>query len=198
MTLSSLTTPLRRLGIATLIVSGALAGRSSQSAEPSIGSTRPTATLQTIMKSEIDASADFVWDSVETIVTRRGERVRQPHTAAEWAAVRRRAATLIEGSEQLAAPHRRVSKRPFAAEAQGALDSAQIQERIDSNWPTFLAFAQALERTAKEQLRAIDDRDVAALVAVGGQLDAVCEACHLGFWYPNQVIPPLPPQVSAR
>ncbi len=144
------------------------------------------------MQSEVDPAADFVWDSVETVVSRQGEQLRQPHTSRQWAAVRLNAQKLIAGGEHLAIPHRRVSLKPFAAEAQGALDSAEIQQRIDANWPTFLAFAQALERTARQQLSAIEARDVPALVAVGGQLDAVCEGCHLSFWYPNQFIPPLP------
>jgi cytochrome c556 len=112
--------------------------------------------------------------------------------------VRLHAQELIQGSERLAVPHRRVSETPFAAEAQGALDSAGIQQRIDQNWPTFLAFAKALEQTARRQRAAIDARDVPALVAVGGELDAVCEGCHLSFWYPNQIIPALPPVVTAR
>lgn len=187
---------LRRPGL--LLVGGALAVCSSQWAEPSITATRPAKTIQAIMTSEVDPSADFVWDAVETILSRKGEELRQPRTSAQWEDVRRHAQKLIEGSEHLAVPHRRVSVKPFAAEAQGALDSGQIQQRIDANWPTFLAFAQSLEQTAKQQLRAVDARDVAALVAVGGQLDEVCEGCHLSFWYPNQVIPPLPPAAGAR
>jgi len=31
-----------------------------------------------------------------------------------------------------------------------------------------------------------------ALVRAGGDIDAVCEGCHLAFWYPNQVIPAFP------
>jgi hypothetical protein len=179
-----------------LLLGGTLALFSSQWAEPSITLPPPTRTIQAIMQSEVDPAADFVWDSVETIVSREGEQVRQPNTSAEWEDVRRQAQKLIQGSRHLARPHPRVSLSPFAAEAQGALDSAGIQRRIDANWPTFLAFAQALERTARQQLRAIEKRDVPALVTVGGRLDAVCEGCHLSFWYPNQVIPPLPPTVG--
>jgi hypothetical protein len=164
-------------------------------AAPSVSS---ASTIQSIMRTEVDSSADFVWDSVETVVTRKGEQVRQPRTPEQWAAVRRRAVLLVAGSRHLQVAARRVSLKPFAAEAQGALDSAQIQQRIDENWPTFLALAQTLERTASAQLQAVDAREVATLVAVGGRLDAVCEACHLSFWYPNQVIPQLPPERTSR
>ena len=33
-------------------------------------------------------------------------------------------------------------------------------------------------------LDAIDKKDVARLESIGSDLDAVCESCHLTFWYP--------------
>jgi hypothetical protein len=45
-------------------------------------------------------------------------------------------------------------------------------------------------------LAAIDAKDPAALVKAGGTLDEICESCHLTFWYPNQVIPPLPAVIA--
>ena len=54
------------------------------------------------------------------------------------------------------------------------------------------AFAVALRMTGLQALEAIDAHDARALLRVGGSLDAVCEACHLRFWYPNQLIPPFP------
>jgi hypothetical protein len=30
------------------------------------------------------------------------------------------------------------------------------------------------------------------MMNAGAAMDGVCESCHLTFWYPNQVIPPLP------
>jgi len=29
------------------------------------------------------------------------------------------------------------------------------------------------------------------IMAVGEQIEHACESCHLKYWYPNQVIPPL-------
>jgi hypothetical protein len=150
------------------------------------------ATLQDLMQSEVDASADFLWDAVETDVTPKGEAQRQPHTAQEWQALRRQAIVLVEAGNLLLIHGRLVSTVPFAAEAQGALDSAQIATRIAGNRPAFDQFAVALRGGAAAMLDAIDAKDPALLVKAGGALDAICEACHLTFWYPNQVIPPLP------
>ncbi len=147
------------------------------------------------MQSEVDPSADHIWDAVETVVTSRGTEERHPRTAAQWADLRRSAITLIEATNLLQMDGRRVSTKPFAAEADGALDSTQIQQRLDSNRAGFNAFAQSLRAAVLRQLAAIDAKDPVTLVRAGGDVDEVCEACHLTFWYPNQVIPPLPDHI---
>jgi len=144
------------------------------------------------MQDIVDPSADGVWNSVETIVTRDGESMRQPHTAEEWLEVRRAAITLSESANLLAIEHRRVGVKPFNAEAAGALDSNQIQALIDAQRVAFNGFATALHEAALTSLSAIDARDPVRLVSAGGAIDQVCEGCHLRFWYPNQVIPSLP------
>ena len=49
----------------------------------------------------------------------------------------------------------------------------------------------ALLQTARSVLAAIDAEDPQALVTAGGNLNEVCESCHMTFWYPNRVISPL-------
>ncbi len=144
------------------------------------------------MQSEVDPSADHIWDAVETVVSRSGTEEHHPRTDAQWADVRRSAITLIEATNLLQIPGRRVSTRAFPAEATGALDSTQITQRLEANRAAFNAFAQSLRAAALLQLVAIDARDPVALQRAGGEVDEVCEGCHLTFWYPNQVIPPLP------
>jgi cytochrome c556 len=159
---------------------------------PSVPPFQPVATLQDLMQSEVDASADSLWDAVETDVTRAGEVQRQPHAADQWQAIRRQAIVLVEAGNLLLINGRPVSAAPFAAEAQGALDSSQIADRIASNRDVFNQFAVSLRSGARAMLEAIDAKDPTALVKAGGTLDEICESCHLTFWYPNQVIPPLP------
>jgi len=153
---------------------------------------RPVASLQELMQTEVDPSADGIWDAVETDVTRQGIEERQPRTPEEWAAVRKANLTLVEATNLLQIPRRLVGTKPFAAEAQGALDSDQIAERIASNQAAFDGFAQALRDAGLKALVAVDAKDPVALVKAGGSLDEICEGCHLTFWYPNQIIPALP------
>jgi len=150
---------------------------------------KPIASIQELMQAEIDTSADGVWDAVETVVTAQGTEERQPHTPEEWEAVRRAAITLIEGTNLLVMDGRRVGAKEFPAEAEGALNSQQIAERIAANRPAFNAFAVSLREAGLTALAAVDAKDPDALLTAGGHLDEICEACHVTFWYPNQKIP---------
>src|SRR5581483_10238924 len=62
---------------------------------------RPTSTIKDLMDSEVDPSADVLWDSVATIVSAAGIEEKQPKTPEEWADVRRRAITLVEATNLL-------------------------------------------------------------------------------------------------
>jgi hypothetical protein len=153
---------------------------------------RPVASIQELMQAEVDKAADGVWDAVATISTESGTEEHHPRTPEEWAEVRLSAIALIESTNLLVMDGRQVGAKEFPAEADGALDSRQIQALIDAKRPQFNAFAAALRENALKALAAIDAKDPAALVKAGGEIEAVCEACHLTFWYPNQIIPPFP------
>jgi hypothetical protein len=150
---------------------------------------QPVATIQELMQAEVDASADSIWDAVETTVSQGGEERKQPRTAEEWQEVRRNAIVLIEAANLLTVENRKLSNASFPAEAAGALDSAEIARRISSNRPAFNQYAITLRQTAQTLLTAIDAKDPNAMIVAGGVLDEVCESCHMTFWYPNQVIP---------
>jgi hypothetical protein len=169
--------------IALLIASGLLAGLTAPADD---------ATVQEVMDGIVDPAADSLWDAVETTLSKEGVEEKQPRTAEEWAEVRRKAITLIEASTLLSMQGRKVAAKPFPAEAEGALDSEQIQKRIAANPAAFRGFAQGLRQASRQALAAIDAKDPNALVRAGGVLDEVCEGCHMTFWYPNQVIPSLP------
>ncbi|MGZ4994318.1 MAG: hypothetical protein ACXV79_09175 [Methylobacter sp.] len=45
-----------------------------------------------------------------------------------------------------------------------------------------------LQATAEETLAAIDAKNAAALLEIGGRIDEIYEQCHKTFWHPNQAI----------
>jgi cytochrome c556 len=180
---------------ALIVLLLAVTACSTQNSAPEL---EPVATIQELMQAEVDASADSIWDAVETTTSQSGEEDKQPRTAEEWQDVRHHAIVLIEAANLLTVDHRRLSNAPFPAEAAGALDSAEIEKRIAGNRRAFNQYALTLRQTAQTLLTAIDAHDPKALVNVGGTLDEVCESCHMTFWYPNQVIPAFPRKGEAR
>lgn len=150
-----------------------------------IESTAP-ATLQELMETRIDPAADSLWDSVAFIASGKGEEDRRPRTPAEWAAVRNVARSLIEATAELEVPGRRVSTL-LASPGAGELSASDIQLRIDGDSAAFAKRARVLKSAARKALAAIDAKDADALMNAGGAIDAACEACHIVYWYPQQL-----------
>jgi hypothetical protein len=151
-----------------------------------------SATLQDLMRDEVDPAADFIWDSVGSITTRTGTVEKRPQTADDWKALRRNAIVLIEATNLLVIPGRRVASVEFPSDGPGVLSSQDIQAKLAASQAEFDAFAQPLRATGQRLLAAIDAQDSTALLREGETMDAVCEACHVANWYPHEVIPPLP------
>lgn len=151
-----------------------------------------TASIQDLMTDIVDPSADYLWDSVVYIGDANGTEQHQPRTDADWLAVKRKAITLMEATNLLMMPGRRVvaaGEHMQDEGLEGNLTAAQIQKLIDDDPASFAAFAHALNTAAGQSLQAIKKHDVDALLEAGGTLDEACEACHLKYWYPNQGIP---------
>jgi len=158
----------------------------------------PVASIQDLMESQIDPAADYIWDSVGTVITAAGALDRQPHTDEQWTEVRRRVIALIEATNLLIMPGRRVASSEFPSAGPGVLSSADIERKLNEDRAAFNAFALALREVALQELTAVDHKDAAALSQAGEAMDDACEACHVANWYPHQVIPPLPDFSSDR
>jgi len=144
------------------------------------------------MNSEIDPAADFIWDSVGTVITAAGTENRQPRTDEQWSDLRRKAIVLVEATNLLLLPGRHVASTAFPSAGPGVLSSTEIEQKLESDRTNFDAFAVALREVALRELLAIDHKDVQALSDAGEALDGACEACHVANWYPHEIIPPLP------
>jgi len=136
---------------------------------------RATSTIKDIMDSVIDPSADAVWDSVEIVATLQGTEQHAPKTDDEWKAVRRHAVTLVEASNLLVIPGRRVA-RPGepAGDPKIDLPPEEIQKLVDGDPARWIRLAHGLHDAATTTLKAIDAQDVNGLLAAGEVLDAAC------------------------
>jgi cytochrome c556 len=71
-------------------------------------------------------------------------------------------------------------------ENSGASNAVQVKGFIDADRKTFVAMAKTLSASADAVAAAARTRDGAKLAAVSGELDQVCESCHVRYWYPQQ------------
>ena len=148
---------------------------------------RPTATIKDIMDSIVDPSADELWESVATTVDATGMHERFPRTDEEWKAVRRDAIRIIEGSNLLMIPGRKVAKPGEKSENPGIeLEPEEMEVLISQDRATFYKLAHGLHDAAMVALKAIDSKDKEALLDSGDGLDQACENCHVKYWYPNE------------
>lgn len=150
---------------------------------------RPTSTVKDIMDSLVDPSADFIWDSVEVVVTAQGTEERAPKTDDEWKEVRRRAITIIEASNLLLMPGRHIVGPGEKAEDPNIeLPPERIEEMVNQDRVQWASLAFGLHNAATVVLKAVDAKDKTALLYSGDGLDRACENCHLKYWYPPDLL----------
>jgi hypothetical protein len=148
---------------------------------------RLTATIKDIMDSIVDPGADFVWDSVATTVDATGVHEKAPKTDEEWKEVRRSTIRLLEGSNLLQMPGRKVAKPHEKSENPGIeLEPEEVEKLIDGDRAAFYKLANGLHESVLPVLKAIDAKDKEALLDAGDAIDQACENCHLKYWYPNE------------
>lgn len=189
----------RRIGVGILMGAGILTlggcqradtagSQTSAGADAAAPPLLAVASIKELMDSTVDPAADGVWDAVGVIVNEKGINRHEPHSEAEWHAVRRHAVSLIESMNLVMIEGRHAA--PQASKGRlGELTPQQIDAAIAANRPEFNQFAVAARAAGIEALGAIDRKDTAALTRIGGDLDERCEACHLTFWYPNSPRP---------
>jgi hypothetical protein len=167
----------------------------STPAAPSAPPFQLKASIQELMDAVIDPAADALWDSVSITETVKGTVFRQPKTDEEWQEARRHAIALIEGTNLLIMDGRKLvapGSPVLDQGTSGVLSAEEGQKVFDSKHATFVEFARALRDAGEQMLTSIDKKDAAGMMNAGAAMDGICESCHLTFWYPNQVIPPLP------
>ncbi|MCV2348299.1 hypothetical protein [Paucibacter sp. Y2R2-4] len=157
------------------------------------------ASIQELMQSLVDPSADALWEAVATEVSAKGEVQHAPADDAEWLALRQHALRLIESANLLAMPGRAVAQagvRLEDHEVPGISSPEQIEAAIAKDPAAFAAAAAKLQHTGLQALAAIDARDAQRLFAIGERIDQACEQCHSRYWYPGAKTPQWPAPIQ--
>lgn len=165
---------------------------------------QPSASIQDIMASIVEPSAEVLWNAVSSEVTAKGVEEKQPRTELEWQTVRNHAIALQEAGNLLQMRGRAVvhaGKATADSGVEGVSTPAQVGAAIDKHRAGYDAAARQLHDSALDAVTAIDKRDVQRLLVAGERIDAACEHCHSVFWYPNAKAPgaawPAPIQPAA-
>lgn len=141
-------------------------------------------TIREIMDSMIDNNADILWNSVRVVSDINGIVEYYPETDEEWSDLRISAVSLIEGTNALMIPGRRVAPPGAVGEfPEYEYTPEEVEEKLAADRQSFIGFVQNLQNAAFEMLDAIDTRDVDMLSEWGAHLDEACEACHSNYWY---------------
>ena len=189
-----------RIGSLILVVSASVAAGSCQSkpGEPAApAADQPpyttTATVKDIMLHIVDPAGDMVWDSVATVIDKGGLHETAPKTDEEWFKVRSGLIMLIEGSNLLMMPGRKVARPGEKSDTPGVeLEPSEMDELIAKDRAAWYQRAKALHDVAQSVLEVVEKKDAQKLFDVGEDIDRACENCHRQYWYPNEKIPDFP------
>jgi hypothetical protein len=148
-------------------------------------------TLHEVMKDEIDANADKVWDVTNDALGEQAELDPAKMSDGKWAQLEEYATKTAEGANKIAAmaPPIKVVKPgvKIADEDVPYGDSAaSVQANVDKDPEMLHEFAGVLAAHMTELANAAKTHDAAKAGPLIDQLDGVCEDCHLEFWYPSQ------------
>lgn len=147
-------------------------------------------TLHQVMKEQIDANADALWDITNAAIGADAGIDPALLDDAKWERIADLAQAVATGAHTLATLDPVTVAAPGVKIGDdgepGGHTAAQVQGFIDADTQTYRNMANTLADHAGSLATAARAKDVVATGQLVGELDAVCEACHLNFWYPEQ------------
>jgi hypothetical protein len=172
---------------AAVLVTAAVAVPLARRTVPPAPAVAPVATIQEIMEGMVVPTSTAIFESVGTISTAAGTVDKAPATPQDWEALERHAYVLMEAASLLRVPARHAERPSVVPEPGGAsspeVPPAEIETRIAKDPSAWQGHLEELRAVAVRAQKAAHDRSVDALLEVGGDMDMVCERCHLAYWY---------------
>jgi hypothetical protein len=154
------------------------------------GDMKPAVSVKELMEHMIDPAADYIFDSVSTVIDPKGNVIEKaPKTDEDWEKLRIGAVTLAEGVYLLKV------QRPFTPPGDennsvgpGAteLTPAQIMAKVKNDPVEWNARIEALRNVGLEVLEIAKTKNTKELWDASENLDEACESCHRSYWYPKE------------
>ena len=150
----------------------------------------PQMTLHEIMTNEIDVRADEVWEIGNAAIDEQANIDPAKMSEADWNKLATSSTALRQAALDLANLDPIVVVRPGVKIGDegvpGGDTGAEVQANVDRNPQGLRDMANTLAAHMAELTQAAQARDAARAGPLINQLDSVCEACHLDYWYPSQ------------
>ncbi len=147
------------------------------------------ANLQQIMIGNVNPNGLALWDVTNKAMDENGKVSAKKLTEENWKNLLGIGLQLEEGGRALATSDGVIAASPGSKLQdegnQGASTAQDVQRFIDAKSAEFRRHALALQKTGGDIVTAVKKHDAKKLDALSGSLDAVCEACHTAFWYPQ-------------
>ena len=147
--------------------------------------------LHQAMKDIVAPQAQVLWDITNNAMNNNGDIDPALLKPADWARIADAGAQLKAKAHALAAATQITVAAPGEKiqdqESPGGSSAADVKRFIDADRQGFSDMAGTLASSADEFVAAARARDTARLAVPVQGLDEVCEACHVKYWYPQQV-----------
>ena len=155
------------------------------------GDMKPIVSVKELMRDFIDPASDYVFDSIGTVVTKKGGVVEKfPKTDEDWDHLRIGATMLAEGAYLLKVP------RPFAPPGDmnnstgpdpEEISPAQIEAKIEKDPVLWNAKIEALRNVGLEVLERSSSARTRTSCGTPTTISTRrAENCHLDYWYPGE------------
>lgn len=173
-----------------LVLPLALIGACSSQTEKEQPQTRGQPTLHEMMTEKIDPDADVIWGIGNAAIDDQASIDPAKMQPENWLLLEQAATRMAGDSRTLAALDPVIVTRPGVKIADegtpGAPTTQDIERHLARDHDLYRALADSLAQHADSLAAAAKARDAAAAGRLVNELDGVCEACHLEFWYPEQ------------
>jgi cytochrome c556 len=145
----------------------------------------PPLILQTLMTQRIAPGADTLWAVGNRAMTDEGDVDATRLGPADWAELREAATDMKAAALAMGAAEHIEIVPAGTSLPDGSATASEIRAFIDRDPAAFSSASRDLAEVSEQFIVAAGTRDSAALGEASTRLNAVCEACHARFWYPE-------------
>lgn len=142
-----------------------------------------TISVRDLMKTLIDPNARELWGGVSYVQTEQGVDETVPQTQEDWDALRRNAIALIEGSNALMLPGRKIDPAPDTVTPDFQFTPQEIEQMLAEDPETWIINLQTMQDSVLQTLEMIDRKDILGFTERGATINEACETCHAQYWY---------------